>query len=484
MLFSSITFIYYFLPITLILYFYVPVGYGERSLRRKNSLLLVASFLFYAMGEPKYVFLMMGSVLSGYIGGRILGRFPKKWVVVCFVTLQVSLLGVFKYTDFLIGTWNQVTGSNASFLYLILPIGISFYSFQIISYLVDVFRQNLNAEKSFINFAAYITMFPQLIAGPIVRYEVVQPQMLEREISLRNVSDGATRFLVGLGKKVLIADNLGEMLLRIESVSDKSVWSYWLIAVMYTLQIYHDFSGYSDMAIGLGKMLGFYFPENFNYPMISRSITEFWRRWHISLGTFLKDYIYIPLGGSRCSMWRWILNILIVWFVSGLWHGASWNFVFWGLYFGVFLVVEKLWKTGRKESNVTVHKKFVGVCIMLLQNIYMWIVVVISFVLFRFTDITKGKDFLAEMFRFRNITVSAVEWYEYQNVGVLLWVGIIGSTPIMSRMVNWVLDKMYTDDKKQIIRVGIALCFQMVMLIVVTAFLIQSSVHPFLYFRF
>ncbi len=473
MLFSSITFIYYFLPITLILYFCVPVGHGPNSLRGKNSLLLLASFLFYAMGEPVYVFLMSASVVVGYFGGRMIAWKRHKWILTCFVGMQLALLGVFKYTDFAIDTWNKVSGMEVSFLRLALPIGISFYSFQIISYLVDVWRQDMKAEKSFINFAAYITMFPQLIAGPIVRYDVVQSQMLKRRIDMDNVSDGATRFLIGLGKKVLIADNLSELLLRIEKVPDMSVWSYWLVAIMYVLQVYHDFSGYSDMAIGLGKMLGFHFPENFNYPLISKSITEFWRRWHISLGTFLKDYIYIPLRGSKCSFVRWMLNIMIVWFLSGLWHGASWNFVLWGLYFGCFLILEKviskLWRKSLPE--------FVGNVFL---RCYMAIVIVISFVLFRFVELEKVIAYIREMFRFSNYGISSVEWYEYQNVAIILVVGIVGATPLVSKMVRKGLERIQRPGIIWAIQLG----FQIIMLMVVTAFLIQSSVHPFLYFRF
>ncbi len=328
-----------------------------------------------------------------------------------------------------------------------------------------MYRCEIQAEKSVINFATYIAMFPQLIAGPIVRYDLIQPQLLKREIKMEYVSEGATRFLIGLGKKVIIADNLGELLLRIEQIQDKSIWSYWLVAIMYTLQIYHDFSGYSDMAIGLGKMLGFTIMENFRYPLTSTSITEFWRRWHISLGSFFRDYIYLPLGGSNCSTWKWIFNIGVVWFLSGLWHGASWNFVLWGLYFGVFLMLEKFILC--KESN----RMRVG---------YVWIVVVISFVLFRFVDIREGISFIREMFRASNYTISYLEWYEYRNTAILVVIGILGATPIAANVVGRIRNQI----KKPSVNFGMELIFQMGMLLVVTAFLIQSSVHPFLYFRF
>lgn len=475
MLFSSITFIYYFLPITLVLYFCIPLGKGQNPMRGKNSLLLLASFLFYAMGEPIYVFLMLASIVVGYVGGRMLACYSKKWMLAGFVGAQLSLLGIFKYTDFAINTWNQVTGMECSFLYLILPIGISFYSFQIISYLVDVYRQDMECEKDIINFAAYITMFPQLIAGPIVRYEVVKSQMMSRQVSFANVNQGATRFLIGLGKKVLLADNIGELLLRIDQIQEKSVWTYWLVAIMYVLQLYHDFSGYSDMAIGLGKMLGFDFPENFDYPLVSRSVTEFWRRWHISLGTFLKDYIYIPLKGSRCSRERWIFNIMIVWFLSGLWHGASWNFVLWGLYFGVFLVLENLIKKRWTcPANVWIHG---------IQRMYMWVIIVISFVLFRFVELEKAREYIVGMFTISKTYVSWIEWYEYKNVAVLIAIGMIGATSFVRDFVKRVVNRI-DREKYAGAMIAVEMLFQMVMLTVVTAFLIQSSVHPFLYFRF
>ncbi len=475
MLFSSMTFIYYFLPVVLILYFCIPVGHGPNSLRGKNSLLLLASFLFYGMGEPVYVFLILASVFVGYLGGRAIEHFEKKWVLVTFVGLQLALLGIFKYTDFFIETINSVGNQNITPLRLVLPIGISFYSFQIISYLVDVSRKDMESEKSFLNFAAYITMFPQLIAGPIVRYDVVQPQMVNRSISFSNLYEGATRFTIGLGKKVLLADNIGELLLRVEKLPTKSVWTYWLIALMYLLQVYHDFSGYSDMAIGLGKMLGFTFPENFNYPLTAKSITDFWRRWHISLSTFLKDYIYIPLGGSRCTVYRWIVNILIVWFLSGLWHGASWNFVLWGMYFGVFLILEKL--IGKRLDKASfVKSKFFVVG----QYVYTFMVITLSFVLFRFTDLSQVISYFGQLFSFQNTGVTFMEVYEYKNVGTLVCLGLIGATPLPTKLAKKILQKIQPD----YLVTALTLLFQLVLLLIVTAFLIQSSVHPFLYFRF
>lgn len=470
MLFSSITFLYYFLPITLLLYFVIPAKQGAlHPYRMKNSLLLLASFLFYFVGEPKYCLLMLASIFVGFLGGICIERWKNKKSVTLFVGLQLSLLGVFKYTDFAITTWNDAFASNVSLLKLALPIGISFYSFQIISYLVDVYRTEVVAERNAIDFATYVSMFPQLIAGPIVRYESIQIEMKQREISMDNLSLGAMRFIVGLGKKVLLADNLSEAILRFDAMQEMSIWSYWLVAFMYMLQIYYDFSGYSDMAIGLGKMLGFHFPENFNYPFISKSITEFWRRWHMTLGGFLKDYIYIPLGGSRCSMKKAVLNIMIVWFLSGLWHGASMNFVLWGLYFGLFLVLEKLFL-----------KKCLDRLPNLLSHLYTVAVIAISFVVFRFDILEKAITFYQGMLKFTNISISAIEQYEYRNTMVLFVLAVLLATPLCSNL--W--KKMKTIIGNVYALTTLEFLFMLSVLITSTAFLIQSSVHPFLYFRF
>ena len=339
MLFSSIPFLYYFLPLVLAVYFLTPA-------RFRNAVLLLASLIFYAWGEPKYVLLMLASILSGYGFGLLQERYrgQKGAKLVCGLSVAVSLsfLLYFKYADFFLENFNAATGLGVPLLRIALPIGISFYTFQIISYTVDVYRGE-PAQKNLIHLAAYVAMFPQLIAGPIVRYSDIAQQLEHRSHSTALAAEGVRRFLIGLGKRILIANQLGELCSVFRASDEKSVLFYWLYAVAFALHIYFDFSGYSDMAIGLGKVFGFHFLENFNYPYISASITEFWRRWHMSLGTWFRDYVYIPLGGNRVGRARQLLNILVVWMLTGFWHGAAWNFVVWGLMFAVLLIMEKLW---------------------------------------------------------------------------------------------------------------------------------------------
>ena len=339
MLFSSVPFLYYFLPLVLAVYFLTPA-------RFRNAVLLLASLIFYAWGEPKYVLLMLASILSGYGFGLLQERYrgQKGAKLVCGLSVAVSLsfLLYFKYADFFLENFNAATGLGVPLLRIALPIGISFYTFQIISYTVDVYRGE-PAQKNLIHLAAYVAMFPQLIAGPIVRYSDIAQQLEHRSHSTALAAEGVRRFLIGLGKKILIANQLGELCSVFRASDEKSVLFYWLYAVAFALHIYFDFSGYSDMAIGLGKVFGFHFLENFNYPYISASITEFWRRWHMSLGTWFRDYVYIPLGGNRVGRARQLLNILVVWMLTGFWHGAAWNFVVWGLMFAVLLIMEKLW---------------------------------------------------------------------------------------------------------------------------------------------
>ena len=340
MLFSSIPFLYYFLPCVLLLYFLAPK-------RLKNAVLLLASLVFYAWGEPIYVLLMAGSIASGYVLGLLIEKFRAmplgKLFLIVSVAISLGLLGYFKYVDFFISNFNAVFGLSVPLLRIALPIGISFYTFQLLSYTIDVYRGTVAAQRNFITLAAYIAMFPQLIAGPIVRYSDVAAQLKSRTHSFEKIALGIRRFILGLAKKILIANALGELCDIFRVSGDQSVLFYWLYAIAFTLHIYFDFSGYSDMAIGLGKVFGFDFPENFRFPYISASITEFWRRWHISLGSWFRDYVYIPLGGNRVGKAKWLRNILVVWLLTGFWHGAAWNFIVWGLLFAVLLVVEKLW---------------------------------------------------------------------------------------------------------------------------------------------
>ena len=339
MLFSSIPFLYYFLPGVLILYFLVPR-------KAKNTVLLIGSLCFYGWGEPKYLILMVASIIIGYFAGLLIEATKeikkKKLLLFISVIINILFLGFFKYSDFFIENFNAVTGLSINLLKIALPIGISFYTFQILSYVADVYRGTVPAQKDIIKLATYISMFPQLIAGPIVRYSDIVCSLDERNLNFEAIAYGIRRFITGLAKKVLIANALGEFCSVFKASDDKAIAFYWVYAVCFALQVYFDFSGYSDMAIGLGKILGFEFMENFNYPFISKSVTEFWRRWHISLGSWFRDYVYIPLGGNRVKKSRWIFNILVVWFLTGFWHGAAWNFIIWGLYFVVFLVLEKI----------------------------------------------------------------------------------------------------------------------------------------------
>ena len=374
MLFSSIPFLFWFLPGVLILYAAAPGSL-------KNTVLLLSSLFFYGWGEPRYVIWMVLAILMAYLFGLLIERYqsvPK--LARLFLALSVSssllMLGYFKYADFFIRNVNAVTGCSISLLNITLPIGISFYTFQILSYTVDVYRQDVKAQRNPIDLATYVALFPQLIAGPIVRYSDITEQLKGRIHTMGKTAQGIRRFILGLGKKILIANLLGELCSIFRASDDKSVLFFWLYAVAYTLHVYFDFSGYSDMAIGLGKLFGFDFLENFNYPFISKSITEFWRRWHMSLGTWFRDYVYIPLGGNRSGLAKQLRNIAIVWLLTGFWHGASWNFVLWGVYFGVLLVAEKLFllRWLKKLPNS-------------LRHIYALVLVTMSWTFFAFTDI-------------------------------------------------------------------------------------------------
>jgi len=460
MVFSSIPFLYYFLPAVVLGYFLLP-----RSWR--NGWLLAASLLFYGWGEPKYLALMAATILLFYGCGLAMekagGKWKKVWLVVS-VAVSLALLAVFKYADFFVDSFNSLTGLSVPLLKLALPVGISFYTFQCLSYTVDVYRGNVPAQKNIIHFAAYVAMFPQLIAGPIVRYVDVAAQLKEREHSWENFRLGLRRFLVGLGKKVLLADNFALLIRLFRESSEPSVLFYWMYAVAFTLNIYFDFSGYSDMAIGLGRIFGFRFMENFNYPYLAKSVTEFWRRWHMSLGSWFRDYVYIPMGGNRVKKSRWVVNILMVWMLTGLWHGAAWNFVLWGLVFAVLLLLEK-W--------VPALQKLPGV----LRHGYVLLAVMLSFVLFNGESFAQvGSDF-AGLFGFAGLPGSSVETVYYLKSYALLFVlGIVGATPVVSLVTR----------KVESTRVGAALEFLLMaaLLVVCTAYLVDGSFSPFLYFRF
>lgn len=469
MLFSSITFLYYFLPLTMLLYFVMPQ-------KGKNCVLFVASFFFYFWGEPKYCILMAVSILVGYAGGIFVEKSRQnekaytKGLAACFVGIILLFLGIFKYADFAIETVSKVTGRELALLNLALPIGISFYSFQIISYLLDVCWGRIAPEKNLIDFACYVVMFPQLIAGPIVRFSDIQAELKGRKLSFSEASDGIIRFCIGLSKKVLIADVLGELILKLDGITEKHILIYWVIAIVYTLQIYYDFSGYSDMAIGLGRMLGFHFPENFNYPYIAKSVTEFWRRWHMTLGGWFRDYLYIPLGGSRAGFGRLIRNIFVVWLLSGLWHGASMNFVLWGLYYGVLLFLEKLFV-----------KKITDKLPAVFAHIYTLFWVITGFVIFRLEDLSKAGTYLGGMFGIGSSNVlDATGIYQIKSYLWMIIIAMLGATPLCKNIVKRLKENR---NGSMIINI-VTPVFICGMLFLVTAFLIQSSVHPFLYFRF
>ena len=459
MVFSSIPFLYYFLPAVLAVYFLTPR-------KGKNAVLLLASLIFYGWGELRLLPLMAFTILLCYVCGLGIERSRKRkklWLLASIV-ISVGLLGVFKYADFFIGSLNTVTGLKIPLLHLALPVGISFYTFQCLSYTIDVYRGSVPAQKNLINFGAYVALFPQLIAGPIVRYADIARELEHREHSWDNAAAGLRRFLVGLGKKVILADNFALLIRLFRQSGEKSVLFYWMYAVAFTLNIYFDFSGYSDMAIGLGRVLGFHFVENFNYPYLSRSVTEFWRRWHISLGSWFRDYVYIPMGGSRVSRWRWVLNILTVWMLTGLWHGAAWNFVLWGLLFAALLLAEK-W--------IPALQKLPGI----LRHGYVLLAVVLSFVLFNADSLAQaGQDF-AGLFGFGSLSLTSAETLYYlKSYAVLFVLGILGSTPVVKNAARRI------DGTKA----GVVLeaAAMLALLIVCTAYLVDGSFSPFLYFRF
>ena len=459
MVFSSIPFLYYFLPAVLAVYFLTPR-------KGKNAVLLLASLIFYGWGELRLLPLMAFTILLCYVCGLGIERSRKRkklWLLASIV-ISVGLLGVFKYADFFIGSLNTVTGLKIPLLHLALPVGISFYTFQCLSYTIDVYRGSVPAQKNLINFGAYVALFPQLIAGPIVRYADIARELEHREHSWENAAVGLRRFLVGLGKKVILADNFALLIRLFRQSGEKSVLFYWMYAVAFTLNIYFDFSGYSDMAIGLGRVLGFHFVENFNYPYLSRSVTEFWRRWHISLGSWFRDYVYIPMGGSRVSRWRWVLNILTVWMLTGLWHGAAWNFVLWGLLFAALLLAEK-W--------IPVLQRLPGV----LRHGYVLLAVVLSFVLFNADSLAQaGQDF-AGLFGFGSLGLTSAEaLYYLKSYAVLFVLGILGSTPVVKNAA-----RRMDGTKAGVVLEAAAM---LALLIVCTAYLVDGSFSPFLYFRF
>lgn len=471
MVFSSLLFLFVFLPAVLIVYYIVPR-------RLKNSVLLLFSLVFYAWGEPKYILLMLASILLSYVGGILIGWLKQKEknktakaILIIFSVLSLLALAFFKYANFAISTVNGIFGINAQLLNIALPIGISFYTFQTLSYMIDVYRCETIVQKNPVSYGAYVAMFPQLIAGPIVQYKTIDEQLRSRKQTSAQFEKGIHRFMFGLGKKVLLANNIGLLWNSIQAmtISDIPVVTAWLGIIAFTLQIYFDFSAYSDMAIGLGYMFGFTFLENFDHPYESKSITEFWRRWHISLGKWFRDYVYIPLGGNRVPWWRHIINILIVWLLTGIWHGASWNFVVWGLYYGILLILEKF-----------VFGKYLKKLPSFFQHFYCMFFVILGWVLFVFENISGGFSFIGFMFGGGDFANRETVYLLYNNA-VLLALCLIGCTSLPKRIGSWVSYKLA---EKQIALTVIQNIVYVVIFILSVAYLVDASFNPFLYFRF
>ena len=470
MVFSSLVFLFVFLPLTLVLYFIVP-----RNCR--NFILLIVSLIFYAWGEPIYILLMLFSTVVDFIHGLLVEYYadqPKKAkrVVLSSVFINLGLLMFFKYSGFIISNINQLLGTQFNIPSIALPIGISFYTFQTMSYTIDVFRKDAPAQRNIISLGAYVTMFPQLIAGPIVRYQTVADQLNNRVETQARFADGVQRFIIGLGKKVLLANNIGLLWDQISSTetSNLSVLTSWLGVIAFGLQIYFDFSGYSDMAIGLGKMFGFELLENFNYPYISQSITEFWRRWHISLGTWFRDYVYIPLGGNRKGKWRTYFNVFIVWFLTGLWHGASWNFVLWGLYFGVIITLEKAFLMKWLNQFPTI-----------IRHIYTLFLLLVGWGLFAFDNFTHLKAYFKVMFSLEDVALyNQMTLHYFTSNAILLLILVIASTPLLKVIYHKLIQSKYS----LIIELIIIPMACLLILTLSTAYLVDSSYNPFLYFRF
>lgn len=471
MVFSSITFLFRFLPIFLLLYFASPR-------RVKNIILFLGSLFFYAWGEPVYVLLMLFSTLSDYVHGRLIevyrGKNAAKGLLISSIIINLGILGFFKYSDFLIGTVNQLFGSSFPLLNLPLPIGISFYTFQTMSYTIDCYRGEAKVQKNILDFGVFVTMFPQLIAGPIVKYRDVEEQLHRRKPDIMAISYGCCRFITGLAKKVLLANNLGLLWTEIsgKSPAEITVLGAWLGVVAYAFQIYFDFSGYSDMAIGLGAILGFRFPENFNYPYVARSITDFWRRWHISLSSWFREYVYIPLGGNRKGLPRQLLNILIVWMLTGIWHGAGWNFLLWGLWFALWLILEKL-VLGR------IFKALPG----MFGRIYTWLVVLVSWVFFAIENGTGALDYLYVMFGQGTAGLyDSTTMFLLMDYRVLLVFAAVAATPLIHLLTQALLHA--TGSVTVAIRRVLEKLIPALLLLASVAYIVEASYNPFLYFRF
>ena len=465
MVFSSIPFLFFYLPVVLAVYYLVP-------LRQRNLWLFLANLAFYGWGEPVYILLMLFSITINYGSGLLIDRNRNndrlaRGILVSSITVNLLLLMFFKYFDLFAGTLNHLPGVSIPVLSLPLPIGISFYTFQAMSYPIDIYRGSAETQHSYIRFGTFVTLFPQLIAGPIIRYKDIAEQLDGRPHSTALFADGVTRFLVGLGKKVLIANTIGKLwdVCSAAPAGSLTVVGAWLGIISFSLQIYFDFSGYSDMAIGLGKMFGFRFPENFNYPYISGSVTEFWRRWHISLGTWFRDYVYIPLGGNRRGLLRQIFNLLVVWALTGFWHGANWTFLLWGLYYALFLILEKLFLLKWLERA----PRLVG-------HLYTILIAVCGWVLFQLDELPRVIAYYAAMFGAGGAGfISGTDLYYLSSYGLILTAAAVGCTPLAAGLLKKLPEKV----RGPLVCVLCLLC-----LILSTAYLVDATYNPFLYFRF
>lgn len=472
MVFSSLLFLFRFLPLIIIAYFAAPR-------RFRNGVLFIGSLLFYGWGEPLYVTLLLFSTVVDFTHGKAIGYLLSQgrkrkagWVVASSVTINLGLLGFFKYADFLLGSVNQMMRTEIPLLNLALPIGISFYTFQTMSYTIDVYRGKAKVQENIINFGAYVSMFPQLIAGPIVRYSTIERELNKRRETWEQFAEGVRYFVIGLGKKVLLANSMGALWDQIQVIpdTDRSVLLMWLGIFAYGMQIYFDFSGYSDMAVGLGHMFGFHFPENFRYPYMAESITDFWSRWHISLSTWFKEYVYIPLGGNRKGMAKQVRNIMVVWLLTGIWHGAGWNFLIWGVYFGILLLVEKF-----------ILKDLLAKLPALLRNAYTMFLVFMGWVLFAHDDLGAGLLYFKQMFGLGGqVWVSSRTWYLLANYLPLMAVAVLGATEIPKR---WVAKACGLQKGGRVVW-ALLLMGMAAVLLVSTAYLVDAGYNPFLYFRF
>ena len=467
MLFSGITFLLYFLPVSIFLYIVTPAKF-------KNAIIVFISLFFYGWGQPKHLPLLVTTVMAGYGCGLLIDYCHKKEkgakaVLVTGIAFILSMLAVFKYADFVVASINDIFAGNIGLPGIILPIGISFYSFQLISYLFDVYRKDVKAEKNIIDFTAYIIFFPQLIAGPIVRYTDISEKIKNRSLDIHQVSYGISRFIIGLSKKMIIANSLANVCSAFHSSGEKSVLFCWLYAVSYSLQVYFDFSGYSDMAIGIGAVFGFELPENFRYPFTSKSVTEFWRRWHITLGSWFRDYVYIPLGGSRCRMDKHIRNILIVWGLTGLWHGASWNFVIWGIYYGALLLLEKFVLRRCFEK------------LKVIPYIFTFLATITGFIIFDNTLVSESLNIIKGLIGLGGYSLLSLESVYYlRSYGLTVCIGIIGATSLP----KFLYQKFSDSRAGQFITAFIQPAVLLVLLMICVAFLVDGSFNPFLYFRF